>query len=154
MAGERLLVPMEDAYATSLGRALYVFATLEWNVVWCCERMQPTYIRNRGRKTAGQIAASFLAFARVYPNYGARDQFEKAGDQFKRIVDKRNTLVHANPATAPGGAQRLLHKGHQWTTDAVDAVADEFALCSRTFNAFLYGELKRKEKQDSMIESA
>jgi hypothetical protein len=50
MKDDRLRVPIDNAYVEALGRATYVFATLEWNAVWCCDRMQPNYIRDPGPK--------------------------------------------------------------------------------------------------------
>lgn len=45
MKDDRLRVPVDHGYIEALGRAAYVFATLEWDAVWCCERMQSNYIQ-------------------------------------------------------------------------------------------------------------
>ncbi len=60
MKDDRLRVPIDNAYVEALGRATYVFATLEWNAVWCCERMEADYIRKLSRKTAGKIADNLV----------------------------------------------------------------------------------------------
>jgi hypothetical protein len=64
-------------------------------------------------------------------------------------VGKRNALLHAKPGTDKDGGQRLFDKETAWTIASIDALSDEFALCSRTFNAFLYGELKDKTKAEA-----
>lgn len=61
MKDDRLRVPIDDPYLISLGRATYVFATLEWNAVWCAERLAPGFINDLKKKTAGKIASDLLA---------------------------------------------------------------------------------------------
>lgn len=39
MANERLLIPQDADYFHALGLAIVAFARLEWNAVWCCERL-------------------------------------------------------------------------------------------------------------------
>src|SRR5437870_3414790 len=38
MRGDHKRVPLEDAYALALGRAVFIFAKLEWSAISCCER--------------------------------------------------------------------------------------------------------------------
>ena len=46
MKDDRLRIPVAADYAAAIGLAAYVFACLEWDAVWCCERIKPDYIRS------------------------------------------------------------------------------------------------------------
>ena len=140
---DRMRVPVEDAYVASIGRAIYVFATLEWNAVWCCEGMDKNYVRKLKRKTAGVVADDFLRFAARHPDLKIRADTLKAAQEFDRLVKKRNALAHAKPGTADGGAQRLFRHGTAWTVESINEAADEFAACSIVLNALMHGPLKR-----------
>ena len=61
--------------------------------------------------------------------------------EFKRLVSKRNDLVHANPGTAPNGDQRLFRKGGEWTIELVNDAADEFAAASGPLNHHIHDVL-------------
>lgn len=141
-ANDRMRVPVEDGYVASIGRATYVFATLEWNAVWCCERMKPNYVRKLKKKTAGVIAGDFEKLAGRFPDPAVRANTVKAAKEFSRMVEIRNALLHAKPGTADGGAQRLFDLGNPWTVASIDAAADDFAACSIVLNGLMHGALK------------
>ena len=142
MKDDRLRVPIDNAYVEALGRATYVFATLEWNAVWCCKRMQADYIRKLGRKTAGVIADDLVRLARRRPNPQVRIDCLGPAQEYKRLVGTRNSILHGKPGTASTGEQRLFRDGNPWTPKMIDDAADEFAACSRLLNALLYNQLK------------
>lgn len=141
MKNDRLRVPVDEAYVAAIGRATYVFSTLEWNAVWCCERMRKNYISMLGRKTAGAVAQDLVKFSHKRP-LADRAACVAPAVEFARLVKQRNALLHGKPGTAAGGAQRLFHEGAAWDTASIDDLADEFAACSIVLNALLYGELK------------
>lgn len=143
MKGDRLRVPVDDRYVEALGRAAYVFATLEWNAVWCCERMRAGDIQSLGRKTAGDIAADLARFASRRPDPRHRDDISGPAREFKRLVLVRNGIMHGKPGTAPDGGQRLFRDGAPWTPEMLEDAADEFAACSALLNALLYDQLKQ-----------
>lgn len=60
VADDRLRVPVDDPYVHAVGLATICFARLEWDAVWCCERMEVGYIGTLGRKTAGMIASDLV----------------------------------------------------------------------------------------------
>jgi hypothetical protein len=144
MKDDRLRVPIDDAYVQALGRMTYVFATLEWNAVWCCERMQTNYINRLGRKTAGIIADDLVHLAGKRPDPQLRTDCLGPSKEFKRLVKLRNGILHGKPGTAPTltKEQRLFQDGQPWTPAMIDDAADEFAACSILLNALLYNQLK------------
>jgi hypothetical protein len=130
MKDDRLRVPIDVAFVEALGRATYVFATLEWNAVWCCERMQGNYIRELRRKTAGVIADDLVHLAQARPDPKVRTACLKPAQEFKRLVDLRNGILHGKPGSTPTGEQRLFRDGSPWTPAMIDDAADQFASCS------------------------
>lgn len=81
--------------------------------------------------TAGKIARKVASFALRIADQNKRTRFKTAADEFVRLVDRRNDLVHANPATAADGEQRLVRHGIPWLPSEIDDLADEFAACSK-----------------------
>lgn len=142
MKDDRLRVLIDNAYVEALGRATYVFAILEWNAVWCCERMDANYIGKLGRKTAGNIAEDLVRFAEKRPDPQLRKDCSEPAKEFQRLVKIRNGILHGKPGTAPSGEQRLFRDGNPWTPAMIDDAADEFAACSISLNALLYNQLK------------
>lgn len=63
---DRLRSPVKDDYAEALGRVAYAFATLEWQVVWCSEKIKPGSLRRfvGEELTAGKIAKRFIDLCR------------------------------------------------------------------------------------------
>jgi len=41
---DRLSCPVEKEYVKAIGLAAYTFARLEWQVVWCMEKIKPESI--------------------------------------------------------------------------------------------------------------
>ena len=111
MVGERHLVPMDPTYVAAVGVATYIFARLEWDAVYCCEKIQPGFLGTVGVKTAGQVAADFRALAASVLDPIARQQTVQVATEFSRLVKLRNDLIHSNPCTTPGGEQRLNRRG-------------------------------------------
>ena len=142
MKDDRLRVSIDNAYLEALGRATYVFATLEWNAVWCCERIETNYLYKLGRKTAGIIAEDLIRMAERLPSHQVRLDCLRPAEEFKRLVDLRNGILHGKPGRAKTGEQRLFREGRPWTPAMIDDVADEFAACSILLNKLLYNQLK------------
>lgn len=134
MANDRLRVPIDDPYLHALGLATVCFARLEWNAVWCGEKIQPGYIRTVRKKTAGQIATDILRMAAGHPNPAIVLSLGAAAADFKALVGRRNDLVHANPGTAKSGEQRLFRNGAEWTIDTINNLSDEFVVVGGVLN--------------------
>jgi hypothetical protein len=142
MRDDRLRFVLDPAYAESLGRALFIFGALEWNIVWCCERIRNGYLRQVSKKAASTIASDFLKLSKTLPT-DIQLQCHEQAEEFQFLVGCRNGLVHAVPATAPNGAQWLCRDGKFWTPVDIDELADRFAACSITVNGLLHGPLDR-----------
>jgi hypothetical protein len=102
---DRLRYSLEAEYARSLGRALFVFAALEWNSAHCCEKISPGYLNNLKKKTAGNVADDLIDLVRTLrPVVWA--SHETACEEFKTLVKLRNRIAHGKPGTASNGDQR------------------------------------------------
>jgi len=141
MKDDRLRTPVDEPYLVSLGRAAFCFASMEWNAACCCSRMQQDYLNTVALKTAGNIADDFVRLAGRLQDPALRRECVTAATEFKHLVKLRNGIVHAYPATAPGGAQRLFRQGKPWTAEEIDDAADAYTACSLSLNALLYGGL-------------
>jgi hypothetical protein len=121
---DRLKISLDRTYAEVLGRATFCFAQLEWNAVYCCEGMKRGYLHTVRRKTAGQIAGDLVRMVRALTDVSLKARCEPAAEEFKRLVDVRNNLIHGNPATSPSGEQMIARDGSFWTSQLIDDAAD------------------------------
>lgn len=142
MRNDRLRIPSNSDYTSALGLAVYCFASLEWNAVWCCERIEPGSIENLADRTAGRVADTLLHLVERLDRSGEQSDLKSAASDFRFLVGTRNNLVHAKPGTAPDGQQSLFRHGDQWTLTELEGVADSFATCSMRLHQALQGLLK------------
>jgi hypothetical protein len=143
MKNDRLRVPVRIEYASALGLAVYCFASLEWNAVWCCDRIQAGSVENLSDRTAGRVADTLVHLVGTLEHSEEQVGLSSAAADFRSLVGTRNNLVHAKPATAADGEQALYRHGDQWTLTELEAVADAFAACSLKLNQALHGFLNR-----------
>lgn len=141
MNDARRRIPVEDAYVAALGRATYTFARAEWGIVWCHEKLQPGYIPNLGRRTAGKIADDYLKAIGSLTDASKQAKLLPSAQSFQRLVKVRNEIMHGKPGTAPDGTQGLFGKSAFWSIPALEAAADEFASCDIEVNKVFYGVL-------------
>lgn len=134
---------MENGYAEALGLATYMFARLEWNVVWCCERLEKGSVSELQELTAGVIRKRFGKLVLSVADDGLREQLVKAADVFNPLVDLRNDLIHGTPISDPEHGQCLYGKTGSWSITRINQAADAFAECAIIFNGLLYGALKK-----------
>jgi len=134
------LVPLEESYATALGRAMFIFSRLEWQAVWCCEKIKPGSIAPLSKRTAGGVSKALSSSIKDAPD-AAKKSLKEAAIRFAQLVEERNGLSHGKPCTARGGAQRLSRHGTIWTHDLIDSAADEFAICGQAINTIFYEHL-------------
>ena len=143
-ADDRLRVSVEDTYVSSIGRATYVFAILEWNAVWCGERLDAGFLSKMQKKkmTAGQMGKALLVEVNKIADAALKAACQPPVDEFVRLVNVRNGILHWKPGTEAGtNAQRMFHDGNVWSSADIDQAADDFAECSSRLNALLYNEL-------------
>jgi hypothetical protein len=144
LAEERKLIPADNAYTYALGLATYAFARCEWQVVWCCEKINPGTINKivSDEMTAGKIAKHFINTVRNMPQSKACEELAAAANEFKSLVDERNRIIHGKPCTAPNGEQRLSFRGIIELAD-LEKAADSFTVCSGKLNSIFYGFLQQ-----------
>jgi hypothetical protein len=127
VSDERLLVPIDDPYLHAVGLAVTCFARLEWGVVWVCEKLNPGYLTEMKRKTAGGIASDFIRLTAAYSAPGTAADLSRVAYEFSYLVGTRNKLLHAKPGTnSSTQEQRLFSEGTEWTVAAVNHAADRF----------------------------
>jgi hypothetical protein len=61
MKDDRLRVPVDEAYLAAIGMATYCFARMEWDAVYCGEKLKPGFVYTVAAKTAGMIAKDISA---------------------------------------------------------------------------------------------
>ena len=146
MKDDRLRCPVEKEYVKALGLAAYTFASLEWQVVWCMEKIKPESIHKvvGEEMTAGTIAKRFIDATRNMPKSKEREHLKTLAQKFMELVQIRNQIMHGKPCTSPNGDQRL-------SGDAIieistlENAADDFVECSGKLNDMFYGFLKSFE---------
>lgn len=143
MKGHRNLQPVKPDYTHALGQAAFCFSICEWNVVWSCERISPGALRKMVDEelSAGRIAKRFMDLVRNMPKSAAREELSAAAQEFARLVQVRNEILHGKPCTGPNGEARLSSGGVLEILDLEDA-ADAFSECSSKVNGLLHGFLK------------
>ena len=141
---DRLRIPQDGEYFKAIGMAAIAFARLEWDAVWCCERLQPGYINTIEvqKKTAGKIGNDLRTLFSRVADVAFRSRIEPFADEFREVVEQRNQLLHGKPGTAPNGDQRLFSGGFEWSIDAVNAFSDRCVKAGEPLNTLLYDELK------------
>lgn len=156
-------IPGDDEYFKMLGIAIMAFQRLEWDVLYCCDRLSRDFIRNaqdnlwtsmqsakggKKKKGGGKSEGAKELFARV-SDRDLRDRLSGLIDNYIKIVDDRNQLVHADPATKEdpsGGNQRLIYqagsKRKVWFIDDLEKFSSECVDLGSYFNSILHNELK------------
>lgn len=142
MADERKRLFVDPAYTSALGLAVYCFASLEWNAVWCCERIEPGSVDALEERTAGRVADTLIRLVERVGTHENQVHLHNAAIDFRNLVATRNNLVHAKPGTASDGSQGLFRHGDQWMLEELERTADSFAECSVRLNVSLNGILR------------
>ena len=142
MKNDRTRAVVKDDYSAALGVAAWCFAVCEWNVVWCCERIEPGALqRIVGEElTAGRIAHKFKDLVRNMPQSKEREELRTLAQGFASLVNTRNDILHGKPCTGPSGDARL-YSGRVLEISDLEDAADAFANCSHGLNRLLHGFL-------------
>lgn len=140
--GSRLRVPADEAYLLSLGRAVFIFARLEWQVAWCWELKQPSSLQSIIKMTAKVTAGKFLEIVENEPHSHEREILLPLAERFYFLADKRNGLIHVQPGTLPNGDQALFRHGSPWSIADIDTFADDCAQCASELNDFFFRYLQ------------
>ena len=109
-------IPVDDAYETLVGKAVYVFAYYEWVIIWIIERLQNGFVNkySRGKpltsgavlqKLQSLISDPLTDFAKV-----SRPDLQACCSDFESLIARRNALIHAHPCTDYDGSQILAYQ--------------------------------------------
>jgi hypothetical protein len=142
MKDDRKRQPIKPDYVEALGMATYCFASCEWQVVWCCEKIRPGSLTKivSEEMTAGKIAKHFIDVSRNMPKSKERQELSEAAQEFSRLVVERNNILHGKPCTGPSGEVRLSGR-EVIEIDALEDAADSFSECGEKLNRLFYGFL-------------
>ncbi len=143
MSDERKRIPIDTSYINALGLTTYAFARCEWQVVWCSEKISPGSINKiiSQKMTAGSIAKYFNNVVRNMPMSKERGELRILAEDFARLVDERNKIIHGKPCTSMNGEQRLSGESIIEVVD-LEQAADSFVICERKLNSIFYGFLQ------------
>lgn len=142
MKDQRKRLHVKQDYVQALGLAAYAFASCEWQVVWCCEKIRPGSVKKivSDEMTAGKIARYFLNVSRNIPKSKEREKLLRLAETFADLVNERNNILHGKPCTGPNGETRLSGRGVIEIADLEEA-ADAFAECGGKLNVLFYSFL-------------
>jgi hypothetical protein len=146
MTDERTGLRLKADYVFALGLAVYSFASLEWDAVRCCERLEAGSIDRLEDRTAGRVADTLLHLVNELEPSIHQDQLRGAATDFRFMVSTRNNLVHAKPGTAADGSQGLFRHGDHWTIAELQGVAAAFDRCRVRLTNALTGITSQRER--------
>ncbi len=133
-------VPVDDAYITLVGKAVYIFAYYEWTVIYLIDYLQRDFVSKYSRDnpmTSGVVSKEFhkainghiTQFTQVL-----KVDFQNCCAEFDRLIIKRNALIHAHPVTDLDGSQILAYQAKitkplpdmKWSKTEVESIIREF----------------------------
>lgn len=137
-------VPVDDQYVALVGKAVYVFAYYEWAMIWIIELMENGFVgkysrveklksKDVGNKLQKIIQKPTTNFSKV-----SKQALQDCCDKFKKLIIKRNALIHAHPCTDSDGSQILSYQTKttealpdmKWPKHEVEAIISEFDLAA------------------------
>lgn len=152
----RTRVPYDANYTALVGTAVYVFAYYEWAIIYLIQQYKSGFVGRycRGspmtsgvvrRELEGVLADQQTKYAVV-----AKAELQACHDEFARLVEKRNALIHAHPVTDHDGSQILNYQARvdrplpdmKWPVAEVEAAIREFDVAACDANALLHRLLK------------
>jgi hypothetical protein len=125
--------PGDDDFLLALGRAVFNYSILEWNVVYICSALDPScgYPSGSTADPGGKIRvqlAKCLAEAVVSPPL--RQRLERLVVDFGAMVTLRNHVLHARPCTTsqgrPGLSRTIVGAPELETAEHLHAIALRF----------------------------
>ena len=95
-----------------LGAPYLNFALLEYAVVHTAEKIERAYLNKYigKRKRAGMVARDFAEIVARAQGHPAAGKLTEISSTFTELVERRNKLLHANPATLADGTQALIYQ--------------------------------------------
>lgn len=152
----RTRVPYDANYAALVATAVYVFAYYEWAIIYLIQQYKSGFVArycHGAPMTSGVVAGKLkavLADKRTEFLVVSKAELQACLDQFGRLVEKRNALIHAHPITDHDGSQILNYQARsdrplpdmKWPVAEVEAAIREFDAAACDANALLHRLLK------------
>jgi len=100
-------IPHDADYVARLGMAVYAFAYTEWLIIYLVTWLEPSRsVRELGQEWSRQIGRALQeALAKADLPASLRDL--NLGDRWLEVLESRNDIIHAHPATDKLAGQRL-----------------------------------------------
>lgn len=132
-------IPVNDDYATLVGKAVYVFAYYEWTIIWIIEFLEAGFVHeySRGKPiTSGGVKSRFktaINTLQASQNKVSPTELNSCFSTFSKLIEKRNALIHAHPCTDIDGAQILAYQTQtskpipdmKWPNSEVEKIISE-----------------------------
>ena len=148
----RTRVPYDSQYSALVGTAVYVFAYYEWAVIYLIQQFKPGFVARYCRgapMTSGGVKKELEAIlANPTTNYTAvtAAELEACFQEFARLIDRRNALIHAHPITDRDGSQILNYQAKvdrslpdmKWPVSEVEAAITEFDIAACSANDLVH----------------
>lgn len=145
-------VPYDNNYTILVGTAVYIFAYYEWAIIYLIQQYKTGFVIRYSRGTPMASGAVRNELAAILANgatvYGAvsKAELQACHDEFSRLIDKRNALIHAHPITDKDGSQILNYQTHtdrvlpdmKWPGEQVEEAIREFDTAACTASALLH----------------
>ena len=145
-------VPYDPRYTALVGTAVYVFAYYEWAVIYLIQQYRPGFVGRYSRgaaMTSGGVKKELQAvLADPDTAYRAVSKAELQGclDEFGRLINMRNALIHAHPITDHDGSQMLSYQTAigrplsdiKWPVSEVEAAIRAFDSAACSANELLH----------------
>lgn len=111
-------IPVNDEYASLLGKAVYVFAYYEWIIIYIIDNLRSGFVAKYSRPkkspmTSGAVKKSLLKIINqtTFPiSFVTKIEMDNFYNQFNNLIEKRNALIHAHPITETNGSQILAYQ--------------------------------------------
>jgi hypothetical protein len=106
--------PYDSGYVAGIGKAIYIFAIYEWNVVHTIARLRPGFLHKwrfaKKAMTAGKLGKKFSNAVDEASELAPPlvSNLKDAARAFIEFVDERNELVHAHVYSGVNGRQQLI----------------------------------------------
>ena len=104
-------IPIDDAYAVLIGKAVYAFSYYEWSLIYLVEWLGKVnfvgqYSRGRTLTSDGVRTELDNAIKNLPASFATvpRTDLQAIQDEFQALIARRNALVHAHPVTDDDGS--------------------------------------------------
>ena len=144
-------VPVDDSYAALVGKAVYVFAYYEWTIIYVIDYLRSGFVSKYSRggsMTSGNVRQELQDTINSHEYHSttvSKAELQACCDEFKKLIVKRNALIHAHPITDSDGSQILAYQTKvtkplpdmKWPKAEVESIIQEFDVAACRAGALL-----------------